>query len=294
MPAKFLFPVDLRLACIALSVLFLSGCGQLVSNAKQEFANDLSNTILEYDDPDTIKKALPAYLVLVSSMIRGEPENADLLESGAKLYSAYASAFVEPGESKITLSERAFRYARQSICLRNASACHLQTMAFDDYRKLLQQFDVTQARHLFVLAGAWAGSIEANSGDWNKVAELPRVKAAIQRVIELDENVDNGNAHVYMAVMESLLPPALGGKPDLARQHFERALVLSGGRNLMAKVLYAEKYARLLFDRELHDRLLNEVLAVEIAGEETSADRLANTLARQKAKQLLETADDYF
>ena len=47
-----------------------------------------------------------------------------------------------------------------------------------------------------------------------------------------------------MAVMESLLPPTLGGKPDLAKKHFERAIEISAGTNLMAKVLYAEKYAR--------------------------------------------------
>jgi len=59
----------------------------------------------------------------------------------------------------------------------------------------------------------------------------------------------------------------------------------------MARVLYAEKYARLLFDRELHDRLLEEVLAADVGeGDEV----LANTLAKQKAAELLADGDDYF
>ena len=46
----------------------------------------------------------------------------------------------------------------------------------------------------------------------------------------------------------------------MGRAHFERALELSGGKNLMVYVLYAKYYARLLFDRALHDRLLTEAL----------------------------------
>ncbi|MCW8924279.1 MAG: TRAP transporter TatT component family protein, partial [Gammaproteobacteria bacterium] len=53
----------------------------------------------------------------------------------------------------------------------------------------------------------------------------------------------------------------------------------------------AEKYARLLFDRELHDKLLNELLAVDISDSETL---LIDTIARAKAKELLADADDYF
>ena len=37
-------------ALIVFSLLVLSGCGQLVSNAKKEFAEDLSATMLEHGD----------------------------------------------------------------------------------------------------------------------------------------------------------------------------------------------------------------------------------------------------
>ena len=39
-----------------------------------------------------------------------------------------------------------------------------------------------------------------------------------------------------------------------------RALEVSGDRDLSIKVDYARYYARTLYDRELHDRLLQEVL----------------------------------
>jgi len=59
----------------------------------------------------------------------------------------------------------------------------------------------------------------------------------------------------------------------------------------MALLLYAEKYARLLFDRELHDRLLNELIETDISQSDTT---LIDVIAKAKAKKLLAGSDDYF
>ncbi len=269
-----------------------AGCGQLLANAKQAFADDLSATILDYDDPATIRQAVPAYLVLISSLIRGEPDNTGLLDAGARLYGAYASAFVEPGESRKALSANAFDYASRSLCLKHDEACDMAALSYDDFVARLPAFTRQQAGDLFLFASSWVGVIQANSGDWNQVAQLPKARAAIQRVIELDERVSNGDAYLYLAVMDTLLPPALGGKPEVARKNFEKAMDISSGKNLMAQVLFAEKYARLLFDRELHDRLLQQVVSTPL--DDGGGHRLVNALAKQKARTLLDSAGDYF
>ena len=123
------------------------------------------------------------------------------------------------------------------------------------------------------------------------MAELPRIKAIIQRVLELEPAINNGDAYLYMAVMQSFLPPAMGGKPELAKNNFEQAIKVSNGSNLMAKLLYAEKYARLVFDRELHDRLLKEVIDSRVENDEMT---LINSIAQHKAKRLLAQSDEYF
>ena len=280
-----------KLSLLVLVLLSLTACGQFIANAKQEFAEDLSATIMEFDDPETIKKGVPTYLILISSMIKGDPENPDLLESGAQLYGAYASGFTDSATSKRALANRAFVYASTAICIRDENFCDVKSLSYFEFEKRLAAVDKEQAESLFIFVSSWAGVIEANSSDWNAIADLPRVKAGIQRVLEIDETVSNGNAHLYMAVMESLLPPALGGKPEIAKKHFDRAIEISNGENLMAKVLYAEKYARMLFDRELHDELLQQVIAADIG---SSDQLLINTLAKQKAAELLVDADDYF
>jgi hypothetical protein len=281
----------IKLSFFTMMVLTITACGSAIKNAKTEFSQDLTATILEFDDPETIKKGVPAYLILISSMIKGDPENPDLLESGAQLYSAYASSFTGTSESRRALANRAYDYAGRAMCLRNTGFCDVNSMSYFEYERLLASIDETQALHLFIFASSWAGVIEANSSDWNAIAELPKVKAGIARVIELDETISNGNAQLYMAVLESLLPATLGGKPELAKQHFERAIEISGGSNLMAKVLYAEKYARLVFDRDLHDQLLQQVIDADTGPQEQI---LINTLAKQKAVILLSGADDYF
>ncbi|MBE9568162.1 MAG: hypothetical protein IMF14_05660 [Proteobacteria bacterium] len=283
--------VNIRQLFLLLMVLGISSCGHVITNAKIEFSHDLAETILEFDDPETIKKGVPAYLILISSMIRGGSDNPELLESGAQLYGAYASSFTDSDASKKALANRAFDYASRAMCIRNENFCDVKDISFFEYEKRLDFVEVSQVKPLFILVSTWAGVIEANSSDWNAIAELPKVKAGIQCVLDLDETVNNGNAHLYMAVMESLLPPTLGGKPELAKKHYERAIEISNGHNLMAKVMYAEKYARMLFDRDLHDKLLKQVVAAD-AG--PSDQVLINTLAKQRAAELLETADDYF
>jgi len=111
------------------------------------------------------------------------------------------------------------------------------------------------------------------------------------RVVELEESYDHGEAHVYLGVIATLLPPALGGKPEEGRAHFERAIQISEGRDLTAKVEYARRYARIVYDRPLHDRLLKEVLDADANAPGLT---LANVLAKQQARELLASADSYF
>ena len=80
-PIILQLPKYLSLTLILLSV---ASCGRVITNAKIEFSQDLAETILESDDPETIKKGVPAYLILISSMIKGDPENPALCRISAR------------------------------------------------------------------------------------------------------------------------------------------------------------------------------------------------------------------
>ena len=66
---------------------------------------------------------------------------------------------------------------------------------------------------------------------------------------------------------------------------------LSGGYDLSIIVDFAKYYARTLYERELHDSLLNEVLQADPV---QPGYTLFNTLAQTEAQALLDSADDYF
>ncbi len=273
------------------SVVLASGCSTVMNRATQEFANNLSTAILSQDDPGTVRDGVPAYLLLIDGLIQGSPTSAGLLLAGSNLYGAYAGGFVAETVRAQRLAQRSFDYAKRATCVRHTSLCATLSQPFEQFAAIVGQTKAKDVDVLFGLGAAWVGRIQQNSDDWNAIADIPKVQALFDRVIALDPEHEQGTPQMYLGVLHSLRPASLGGKPELGKDYFEKAIALSGGQNLMAKALYAQYYARLVFDQELHDRLLKEVLA---ANPEAPRLTLINTLAQQRAKSLLESGKDYF
>lgn len=273
------------------AALALSGCASLVGSVAGGMAEDLGGAILDNPDVTMVREGAPAYLLLMDGLLAQNPDNAALLGQAAQLNSAYAAAFVDDPERSRDMNDKALDLAERAVCAGVRKGCGVRTREFEAYQAWLDGRSLNDVPLLYRLGSTWAGWIQANSDDFAAIAELARVKALMTRVIELDEDYDYGGAHLYMGVFETLFPPAMGGRPKEGRRHFERALALSEGRHLMTKVLYAEQYGRLVFDRELHDRLLEEVLAAE---PRVPGLTLINVVAQEQAAELLESADDYF
>jgi hypothetical protein len=282
--------VPRRVAILPL-VLLLSGCATLARQATTRFAEDLSNAILDQNDVATVRDGAPAYLLAMDGLIEGDPESSALLLSGARLYGSYASAFVEDEARIQRLWDRALGYGRRALCVEMPEPCGALDGPYDDFAASLASVERQDVPTLYGFGVAWAGWLQANAGDWGAVAEIPKIQALMERVVELDDSYDQGSAHLYLGVLLSLRPASLGGQPERGREHFERALEISERRNLMAQVLFARQYARLVFDRPLHDRLLREVVE---ADPRAPGRTLSNTLALEQALLLLDDADDYF
>lgn len=245
---------------------------------------------MNQDDPELVQSGVPAYLLLVDGLISQNPDNAPLLAAGAQLFALYGSRFAD-AERSVTLTAKARRYGERAICATYTPACEWRGV---DYDRLVTELDGVGSKQLdalFSYGVGWLSYLDATSEDWTAVAELPWVEAVMERALAIDETYEQGTIHGYLGILNSLRPPALGGKPDVAREHFERAIELSGGRDLSIKVEYASRYARLVFDQELHDRLLTEVLNSSV---EQPGFTLFNVLAKQEAESLLATSKEYF
>jgi len=266
--------------------LLLAGCGL------SGLQDGLSQAVMNQPDPQTVREALPTFLLISDALIEADPENEGRLASGADLYSAFTGLFeLEPTRAKL-LALRARSYGERALVEAAGFEGDLAKLDFPTFLALLEEFDdEDDVPVLFSYATGWLSWANVNRDDWSVAADLPKAEATLARVVALDEGYRQGAAHVYLGILKTLRPPSLGGKPEEARAHFEKAIALSNGRNLSAKVDFAAAYARLIYDRELHDRLLNEVLATPA---EAPGLTLLNTLAKERARKLLASADAYF
>jgi len=276
-----------RLAWVAAYATLAAGCSSLIGG---KAADTLAAAILNQDDPELVASGVPSYLLLLDGLIAQTPDSVPLLSAGAQLFALYGSRFAGPGRAA-TLTGKARRYGERAICLAHQPACGWRGL---DYDKFVAELDTVSEKDigpLYSYAVSWLSNLDATSEDWTAVGELPWVQAVLERALALDESYENGALHGYLGILNALRPPALGGKPDVARAHFERAIELSGGRDLSIKVEYARRYARLVFDQELHDRLLTDVVN---APAEMPLFTLFNVLAKREAEELLATSKEYF
>jgi hypothetical protein len=282
----------LRQACALLvAACVLAGCAALARPAVGRFADNLTSAILNQSDPETVRDGAPAYLLLVDSLLQGRPDEPALLQASALLYTAYGVLFAEDPERAGRLTARARADGERALCLTEPAACGASAMTYDELGAALARLDTRDVPALWAYSVASLGYIRAHRDDWAALATLPNMEAALLRVRELDPGYEAANVELYLGILATLRPEALGGRPEEGRAPFERAIELSEGHDLAARVELARSYARLVYDRELHDRVLNEVLDADpVAPGRT----LLNVLAQREARELLASADEYF
>jgi len=268
-----------------------SSCSTVIAPVTSRVTEGLTSAVLDHNDPETVREGAPAYLLMVDAMIAGDPDNTGLLIAGAQLYSSYTSGFVTDQERASRLAERGRSYGWRGLCEVEPATCDSWQVPFDNFQYII---DGVQARHvpaLFAAGASWATWVQVNRADWLAVADKARVEAIMLRVTALEEDYRDGAAYTYLGVLNSIIPAALGGKPEQGRKDFERSIELAQGRDLMTKVLLAKEYARMVFDRELHDRLLHEVIE---ADPNVPGLVLLNSMAQAQARILLAESDAYF
>ena len=274
-----------------IGMLLTVSCTAIISGFTNSIAEDLSSAVLGSSDFGVVEEGLPAYLILVDALIEGNPKDPSLLNTAAMLNGSYATGFVEEESRRKHFATKGKQLALQASCRHREVFCNVLDASFVDFRKMVDATSTRDIDYLYILASNWAGWIQAHSDDYLAIAELPKAKYLMEHVIQLDSTYANGSPFIYMGVFATFLPAALGGEPELGRENFERAIEISQGANLYAKSMMAEMYARAIFDRELHDRLVSEVLATDpLAGELT----LQNVVAQKLALQLKDSADDFF
>lgn len=282
------------IAALLLACFLFTGCGPLVRGATAPVMENLSASIKRQQDLETVRQGIPSYMIFMDALVQGSPNDEDTLVAASSLLTAYAVAFTlenDPERARL-MTAKAREYAIRALSERSSEFARLWDKPAAEFGPVPASLDKRDLKYLHAAINAWGAYIKARPGSWTDVADVPKLSALAVRFLELDETYAHGAPHVLMGVLQTILPPAYGGKPELARIHFERAMELSHGVDLLTYVTYAKSYARPLQDRDLHDQLLAHVIDTPVDIEPDLT--LQNSLAKREAAVLLQEADDYF
>ena len=272
----------------------LTGCSSIISKATGHLADHLTTAIMKENDPALVRDGAPTLMLLMDGIIEGNPHDAKALASAAQMYSSYTSAFVagEDAERAKILADKAKSYAFRALSLSNKEFAKRHFLPYAEFEPVLATFKKEDVPALMLTVSVWATWIQAHSDDWNAIADMAKVQAMTKKLLELDDDFFYGSPHLYMAVLLTILPPAIGGHPKEGQYQFEESIKAAKGRFLPTYVLYAKQIAMPSMDRDLFNKLMKHI-------DDTPADivpelTLVNTLAKKDAQKLKEQANTYF
>lgn len=122
------------------------------------------------------------------------------------------------------------------------------------------------------------------------VGNKDKIKATMTRLLELNPNFYHGGPHRYFGAFYAIAPDFAGGDLAKSREHYDKALEIAP-YFLGTKVLMAENLATKLDDEAMFDKLLAEVLAVDLST--VPPEILPEmTAEQQKARELQKKKDD--
>ncbi|PIU20536.1 MAG: hypothetical protein COT18_01740 [Elusimicrobia bacterium CG08_land_8_20_14_0_20_59_10] len=264
--------------CTLYASIFLSGCSlnRTAARVTSDVIDKGLPAVFSQADWQYAKEALPANLQLMEILLENDPGNKTLLINAAQGFCGYALLFLEE-ESPERAS--AFYLKGRSFAVRALDGATARTAK------------KTDAPALFWATFCRASRININRDDPEAIAELPSLEPAALKLLQLDPGYYYNGAQSILGAYYAIRPRMLGGSPEKAKEYFELALKGGGEKFLMNRYMYASMAAVAAQDQELFAEQLNYVIAAE---PREGVTRLADEVAKIKAKKLLEEKDELF
>lgn len=297
--------------CMALATAFtlsaVSGCsvreyaarsiGDAMVSGGDVYASD--------DDIELVGAATPFGLKTIESLLAVVPDHRGLLLAAARGFTQYAYVYVQLPAENLEARDVARAYAERDRARRlylRARDYGLRGLGleqgeaaralFFDPASALASTTVEDVALLYWTAVAWAAAISLGKDSPALVAGLPAVDALIARAVALDADFDHGTLQSFLIGYEMNRPNASPDAAERARQHFERAVALSGGQQAAPYVALAESVAAPQRKRAEFDALLAQALRVDPKAQPQW--RLANLVMQRRARWLRAHAQDLF
>ena len=244
-------------------------------------------------DFDFASQAIPSNLKMMEGLLKNHQASIQILNSLSEGFCSYAFSFIENSEPEraSALYARGRNYAIRSF-VESSKIVDLLALSSEEYQLALKRTNIDDLPGLFWMGQCWAGWLMLNLGTPETFVDISRVEWLMKRALELDENYHYAGPHLALGAFYGSRTKILGGDPEKARFHFERNLIINQRKFLLTQLIFAKTYAVQLQDKELFKNLLKEVLESPL--DVLPEQRLANEVAKRKAKVLLRMVDELF
>jgi predicted anti-sigma-YlaC factor YlaD len=262
------------------------------------------STFSSDSDPELIRGAVPFGLKLVEGLLTETPRHEGLLLAANKGFTQYAYAFVlqdaDELEDKDRAAAQAMRLRASKLFLRardyGLRGLELKHPGFPQQLKAnpktaVESLTAKEVPFAYWTSVSWAGAL-ASSRDMFMLPQIPQFEALIERALALDESYDQGAIHAFMITFEMNSPTRQGEKARRAKERFDRAVELSGGRQAGPYVAYAESVLVPAKDRAGFEAMLKKALDVDVNAQPDY--RVFNLVLQRRARWLLSRADKLF
>jgi predicted anti-sigma-YlaC factor YlaD len=290
-------------------VPLLVGCS-LQKLAVKQTAGILRQSLPAFEtewDFELVEESLPSTVKVVEGFLQADQGNHDLLLLTSQAYASLALVVLEdrleraaedsPEADRLLVRTRemylrAHRYALRLLDRRHPGFLVDFGKDQESLERRLRECGAEDVPGLFWAGMPLASAVNLSRDDVTMVSLVPRARALVARALELEEGYYHAGGHMVFGGLYGSMGRMLGGDPDKARRHFERALALTRRRFLMVQVMYAKTLAVQLQDRRLFESLLGEVLKADLSI--FPEQKLANVAAKRRARRLLARVKELF
>ncbi|MCP4602674.1 MAG: hypothetical protein GY847_19525 [Proteobacteria bacterium] len=236
------------------------------------------------DDPKTLRELLTIY----EEILEADPSNRQVLERLSRGYYIMAYGYLTDNEEILAAYDKGASFGERILGL-NSEFRDRVANGEDDYKILgiTTKEDVPGIYWAYVNLGKWS----VLKGFTTVLKNKSKLKAFIDRVAQLDPDYYYSAADRGLGAFYAKAPSFAGGDLDKSKTHFDSSLNAAPDY-FSTKIAMAEYYAVKSQDRELFEKLLDEV----INGDPNAVpDAIPiQKIEQQKAKALLARTEDLF
>lgn len=296
-----------HLLLLALFPALLAGCsfrkmavskvGGVLSSGGSTFSSD--------DDPELVRAAVPFSLKLMEGLLAEVPDHQGLLLATASGFTQYGYAFVQLDadelESKDVDGADAMRQRARKLYLRarnyglrglNERHRGFEAELRKNPKTAVARLTKKDVPLVYWTAMSWAAAISVLKDNPDLIADLGIVEALMDRALQLDESFDHGALHGFFITYEMTRKGAAGDPASRSKQHFDRAVELSQGKQAGPYVSYAEAVMVQTQNKKQFEELLKAALAIDPDAHPST--RLFNLIMQKRARWLLARTDELF